>query len=158
MKISWTLHTVIWKESTHHEGMYEPTDTEPEWPRDGKEDDEDLADEVKDKIRLSDREIKDEEKNTDEDNDPPAKGVPQFWLTIFKNVDMFQEIVQEHDEPMLAKLADARVSFNDGSTQPIGFKLHLYFEANEYFTNNELTKEYEMKCVPMKHTLLVLID
>ena len=29
-----------------------------------------------------------------------------------------------------------------------GFKLHFYFEPNEYFTNSELTKEYEMKCAP----------
>ena len=100
-------------------GMYEPTDTECEWPSDDEEDDEDLAGEVKDKIKLSDGEKKDEEKKTDEDTDPPAKGVPEFWLTIFKNVDMLQEMVQEHDEPVLAKLADVKVTFSDGSTQPM---------------------------------------
>ena len=29
-----------------------------------------------------------------------------------------------------------------------GFKLHFYFEPNEYFNNRELIKEYEMKCAP----------
>ena len=143
------LYTPLYeKRAQITKGMYEPTDTECEWPSDDEEDDEDLAGEVKDKIKLSDGEKKDEEKKTDEDTDPPAKGVPEFWLTIFKNVDMLQEMVQEHDEPVLAKLADVKVTFSDGSTQPIGFKLHFYFEPNEYFTNNELTKEYEMKCVP----------
>lgn len=143
------LYTPLYeKRAQITKGMYEPTDTECEWPSDDEEDDEDLAGEVKDKIKLSDGEKKDEEKKTDEDTDPPAKGVPEFWLTIFKNVDMLQEMVQEHDEPVLAKLADVKVTFSDGSTQPMGFKLHFYFESNEYFTNNELTKEYEMKCVP----------
>jgi nucleosome assembly protein 1-like 1 len=107
-----------------------------------------IAGEVKDKVKLSDSEKKDDKKKTDEDTDPPAKGVPEYWLTIFKNVDMLQEMVQEHDEPVLAKLADVKVTFSDGSTQPMGFKLHFYFDSNEYFTNSELTKEYEMKCVP----------
>merc|ERR1712088_885232 len=74
----------------------------------------------------------------------------EFWLTIFKNVDMLQEMVQEHDEPVLTALTDVKVTFSDGSNQssPMGFKLHFYFEPNEYFTNSELTKEYEMKCAP----------
>jgi nucleosome assembly protein 1-like 1 len=94
-----------------------------------------------------DGEKKDEEKKDDE---PPPKGIPEFWLTIFKNVDMLQEMVQEHDEPVLTALTDVKVTFSDGSNQssPMGFKLHFYFEPNEYFTNSELTKEYEMKCAP----------
>ena len=114
------LYTPLYeKRAQITKGMYEPTDTECEWPSDDEEDDEDLAGEVKDKIKLSDGEKKDEEKKTDEDTDPPAKGVPEFWLTIFKNVDMLQEMVQEHDEPVLAKLADVKVTFSDGSTQPM---------------------------------------
>jgi nucleosome assembly protein 1-like 1 len=123
-------------------GTYEPTEVECDWPSE----DEELADEIKDKVKL-DGEKKDEEKKDDE---PPPKGIPEFWLTIFKNVDMLQEMVQEHDEPVLAALTDVKVTFSDGSNQssPMGFKLHFYFEPNEYFTNSELTKEYEMKCAP----------
>ena len=44
-------------------------------------------------------------------------GIPEFWLTIFKNVDMLQEMVQEHDEPVLAALTDVKVTFSDGSNQ-----------------------------------------
>lgn len=125
-------------------GTYEPTEVECDWP--SEDEDEELADEIKDKVKL-DGEKKDEEKKDDE---PPPKGIPEFWLTIFKNVDMLQEMVQEHDEPVLAALTDVKVTFSDGSNQssPMGFKLHFYFEPNEYFTNSELTKEYEMKCAP----------
>ena len=44
-------------------------------------------------------------------------GIPEFWLTIFKNVDMLQEMVQEHDEPVLAALTDVKVTFSDGSSE-----------------------------------------
>ena len=44
-------------------------------------------------------------------------GIPEFWLTIFKNVDMLQEMVQEHDEPVLAALTDVKVTFSDGSNE-----------------------------------------
>ena len=43
-----------------------------------------------------------------------AKGVPEFWLTIFKNIEMIQDMVQAHDEPALAALNDVKVTFSDG--------------------------------------------
>lgn len=42
-----------------------------------------------------------------------AKGVPEFWLTIFKNVEMLQEMVQEHDMPALVALEDITVTFSE---------------------------------------------
>merc|ERR1712158_294948 len=120
-------------------GTYEPTEVECDWP--SEDEDEELADEIKDKVKL-DGEKKDEEKKDDE---PPPKGIPEFWLTIFKNVDMLQEMVQEADEPLLHKLTDITVTFSE---QPMGFTLHFYFAPNDYFSNSVLTKEYEMKCEP----------
>jgi hypothetical protein len=38
-----------------------------------------------------------------------TKGIPNFWLTIFKNVQMLSEMVQEHDEPILKHLFDIKV-------------------------------------------------
>jgi len=140
------LYTPLYeKRAQITKGAYEPTDTECDWP--SEDEDDELADEIKDKVKL-DGEKKDDEKK--EDSEEPAKGIPEFWLTIFKNVDMLQEMVQEHDEPVLAALTDVKVTFSDGSNQtsPMGFKLHFYFGPNEYFTNSELTKEYEMKCAP----------
>ena len=41
-----------------------------------------------------------------------TKGIPSFWLTIFKNVPLLEEMVQEHDEPILEKLSDIKVLFS----------------------------------------------
>ena len=43
-----------------------------------------------------------------------AKGVPEFWLTIFKNIEMIQDMIQDHDEPALEALNDVKVTFSDG--------------------------------------------
>merc|ERR1719266_1400870 len=113
-------------------GEYEPNEDECEWPSDDEEDEEELAGDMKDKAKL-------------EKEEKEMKGVPEFWLTIFKNVDMLQEMVQEADEPLLHKLTDITVTFSE---QPMGFTLHFYFAPNDYFSNLILTKEYEMKCEP----------
>lgn len=118
-------------------GDYEPNDEECEWPSD--DEDEDLPDEVKEKVKLED------EKSKKDVEEKDVKGVPEFWLTIFKNVDMLQEMVQEYDEPVLQKLTDITVTFSEA---PMGFTLHFYFAPNDYFSNTVLTKEYEMKCEP----------
>merc|ERR1719219_1064756 len=117
-------------------GDYEPTEEECDWPSD--EEDEELAGDMKEKAKLEDEKTK-----TEEEKD--VKGIPEFWLTIFKNVDMLQEMVQEADEPLLKKLTDITVTFSES---PMGFTLHFYFAPNEYFSNSVLTKEYEMKCEP----------
>jgi len=140
------------KRSTITKGEYEPNDDECQWPSDDEgdakpvnkhiyfSDDEDLAKDMKDKAKLEDEKTK----NT-ADQEKDAKGVPDFWLTIFKNVDMLQEMVQEADEPVLSKLTDITVTFSE---TPMGFTLHFYFAPNDYFSNSVLTKEYEMKCEP----------
>ena len=57
-----------------------------DWPSED-EDEEELAEKVREKAKVVDKgdTAKDEE---------PAKGVPGFWLTIFKNVEMLAEMVQ----------------------------------------------------------------
>merc|ERR1712106_463823 len=80
--------------------------------------------------------------------DADIKGIPCFWLTIFKNVEMLAEMVQEADEPVLEKLTDITVTFTESS--PMGFVLYFHFEKNEFFTNTVLTKHYEMKCEPQE--------
>ena len=41
--------------------------------------------------------------------DEDVAGVPEFWLTIFKNVDLLADMVQEHDEPILKHLEDIQL-------------------------------------------------
>ncbi|XP_014249452.1 nucleosome assembly protein 1-like 4 [Cimex lectularius] len=78
------------------------------------------------------------------DND--VKGIPNFWLTIFKNVALLNDMVQPHDEPILKHLQDIKVVFLESN--PMGFILEFHFSPNEYFSNSVLTKRYEMKCAP----------
>merc|ERR1712241_800132 len=127
------------KRSKITKGEHEPNDDECNWPSDDDEDEEELAGDMKDKAKLED------EKSKKEAAEKDAKGVPDFWLTIFKNVDMLQEMVQEADEPVLSKLTDITVTFSES---PMGFTLHFFFAPNDYFSNSILTKEYEMKCEP----------
>jgi len=127
------------KRSKITKGEYEPNEDECQWPSDDEEDDEELASDMKDKAKIEDEKTKNEAEEKD------IKGVPDFWLTIFKNVDMLQEMVQEADEPLLSQLTDITVTFSEA---PMGFTLHFYFAPNDYFSNSILTKEYEMKCEP----------
>jgi len=119
-------------------GEHEPNDEECEWPSDD-DDEEDLADEVK----LDEK--KKEETPAESEEGKDVKGIPEFWLTTFKNVEMVQEMIMEHDEAILEKLTDVTVSFSE---KPMGFTLHFFFAPNDYFSNTELTKEYLMKCTP----------
>jgi len=131
------LYTPIYKKRTEiTKGDHEPTDVEAEWPSDSEDEDEGLSEEVKEKAKLDDN------KNAD------VKGIPSFWLTIFKNVEMLAEMVQEADEPVLEALTDITVTFSE--KEPMGFTLHFHFGANQYFTNTVLTKQYEMKCEPQE--------
>jgi len=132
------LYTPIYNKRTAiTKGDHEPTDVEAEWPSDSEDEDEGLSEEVKEKAKLDDV-------NKNEDQ----KGIPSFWLTIFKNVEMLAEMVQDADEPVLEALQDITVTFTE--KDPMGFTLHFHFAPNPYFTNTILTKHYEMKCEPQE--------
>lgn len=91
------LHVPLFeKRATIVKGEYEPTEEESEWPSD---DEVELAEHLKDKVKL--------EENKD------VKGIPDFWLTIFKNVGILREMVQPHDEPILKYLKDIKLIVND---------------------------------------------
>nr|XP_033784377.1 nucleosome assembly protein 1-like 4 isoform X2 [Geotrypetes seraphini] len=118
-------------------GEVEPTDAECEWHSETEEE-EKLAEDMKKKAVLAEKEPA---------NEGHYKGVPDFWFTIFRNVDMLSELVQEYDEPILKHLQDIRVKFSDPG-QPMSFTLEFHFEPNDYFTNSVLTKTYKMKSEP----------
>ncbi|XP_067396726.1 nucleosome assembly protein 1-like 4 isoform X4 [Emydura macquarii macquarii] len=96
---------------------------------------------LKNKVVIEEREAAAEESN--------PKGIPDFWFTIFRNVDMLSELVQEYDEPILKHLQDIKVKFSEPG-QPMSFSLEFHFEPNDYFTNSVLTKTYKMKSEPDK--------
>ncbi|XP_036619493.1 nucleosome assembly protein 1-like 4 isoform X1 [Trichosurus vulpecula] len=119
-------------------GDVEPTDAESEWPSENEEE-EKLAGDLKSKAVIAENEASGDE--------PNPKGIPEFWFTIFRNVDMLSELVQEYDEPILKHLQDIKVKFSDPG-QPMSFSLEFHFEPNDYFTNSVLTKTYKMKSEP----------
>jgi len=139
------LYTPLYeKRAQITKGDYEPNEDECDWPSDDEE--SDLADDVKDKVKVNEEGEKEKKENGVAED---AKGVPEFWLTIFKNIEMIQDMIQDHDEPALEALNDVKVTFSDGKGDaPMGFKLHFLFGPNDYFTDTELIKEYEMKCTP----------
>jgi nucleosome assembly protein 1-like 1 len=117
-------------------GVYEPNDEECNFPSDEEDEEED---------NKSTEDAKEKAKVEDKEEDKDIKGIPEFWLTIFKNVDLIAENIQEHDEPILAHLLDIRVSL---SNDPMGFKLEFVFSPNEFFNDEVLTKEYDLRCDP----------
>ncbi|PSN38990.1 Nucleosome assembly protein 1-like 4 [Blattella germanica] len=125
-------------------GQYEPNDVECEWESDEEKEDE-LSADMKNKVKIEEVDtVKKQENEINKNED--TKGIPNFWLTIFKNVQMLSEMVQEHDEIILKHLVDIKVIFLESN--PMGFILEFHFSPNEFFTNSVLTKEYEMKCTP----------
>ncbi|XP_045504844.1 nucleosome assembly protein 1-like 1 isoform X2 [Colias croceus] len=125
-------------------GTYEPTEEECHIPwHDDLE--ENLAEAVQ-STGLTDKETPEiKAKEPAEDMDANVKGIPDFYLTIFKNVIMLGDMVQEHDEPILRCLQDIKVQMHDDT---LGFTLEFHFAPNEYFTNTILTKQYSLKLVP----------
>jgi len=125
-------------------GNVEPTDAECEWESDEEEEDENkedklaVSDELKEKATVGDGKEAEEDKKEED-----MKGIPGFWLTVFKNVDMLAEMIQDHDEPILNHLQDIKVKFNE--SEPKGFTLEFHFEANDHFTETMLTKTYTMR-------------
>uniref|UniRef100_A0A7M4FHR8 Nucleosome assembly protein 1 like 4 n=1 Tax=Crocodylus porosus TaxID=8502 RepID=A0A7M4FHR8_CROPO len=122
-------------------GEAEPTDAESEWHSENEEE-EKLAGDLKNKVVI-------EEKAAATTEEANPKGIPDFWYTIFRNVDMLSELVQEYDEPILKHLQDIKVKFSEPG-QPMSFSLEFHFGPNDYFTNSVLTKTYKMKSEPDK--------
>jgi nucleosome assembly protein 1-like 1 len=119
-------------------GLVEPKDEECDWPSDEEEDE--LAENMKAKAAIVDEKSKD---TTAADEN--VKGVPEFWLTVFKNVELLSDMLQEHDEPILKHLMDIQVVFNN---DPMGFTLEFSFSPNDYFSNPVLWKKYFMRADP----------
>ncbi|XP_041968987.1 nucleosome assembly protein 1-like 1 isoform X2 [Aricia agestis] len=126
-------------------GVYEPKDEECQNPWRDEAEEEELAQAVQ-KAAITDGEDKTGENKPEEPPmDPNVKGIPDFWYTIFKNVSMLCEMMQEHDEPIIKSLQDIKVQMHE---DPIGFTLEFHFAPNDYFSDTILTKEYSMKCKP----------
>ncbi|CAF0869932.1 unnamed protein product [Adineta steineri] len=80
-------------------------------------------------------------------------GIPSFWLQTLKQVPMIADLIKEWDEPLLKCLYNIKVQLH---IEPItGFTLEFYFneQSKNYFTNDILTKFYEIQIEPDKEVL-----
>uniref|UniRef100_A0A1Q3FTJ6 Putative nucleosome assembly protein nap-1 n=1 Tax=Culex tarsalis TaxID=7177 RepID=A0A1Q3FTJ6_CULTA len=75
-----------------------------------------------------------------------SRGVPEFWLTVFKMTQVLQVMIQEKDEEVLRRLVDVRAVVR--SEPEAGFDLLFEFEPNEFFCDRILKKSYLMRCCP----------
>ncbi|XP_017067552.1 nucleosome assembly protein 1-like 1 [Drosophila eugracilis] len=70
---------------------------------------------------------------------PNTLGVPRFWLTVFQNVPLLSELVQDHDEPLLECLVDVRLAYDQDS-----YTVSFQFRPNNFLHDSSLvlTKRY----------------
>lgn len=123
-------------------GDYEPTAEDCDFPTA-----EVLSTELKEKANINGPAAVEAEKPAESGDKADLKGIPDFWLTVFRNVDILAEMIQEADEPLIRHLTDIEVVM---SQEPMGFTLVFHFSPNEYITNATLTKEYSLHCEPDK--------
>ncbi|XP_058818200.1 nucleosome assembly protein 1-like 1 [Topomyia yanbarensis] len=90
-----------------------------------------------DTLKPEDNEINPEEQ---------VKGIPEFWLNVFKMAPILHGLIHPLDEDALKHLVDVRAVMIN--LPKAGFVLEFEFEANDNFNNNVLTKRYEMECAP----------
>ena len=67
--------------------------------------------------------------------------IPEFWLTALRNHPGITELITDRDADALKSLVDITISYQP-ATEQAGYKLHFHFKANDYFTNEILTKTY----------------
>jgi hypothetical protein len=82
-----------------------------------------------------------DKKNMKESRSDFLRGLPGFWLRVFKRVGLISQMIEVADEAILKHLIDVEVELCD--KKPYNFALKFFFSPNEYFTNSVLTKTYE---------------
>lgn len=114
-------------------GATEPTGKDTEWTYESPDDD------VSAEVQSITQELR---KNLKLNYQDDVKGVPDFWLTVFRNTDLLNTMIQPTDIPALKKLVDIKIVYVQ---EPMSYTLEFHFEPNEYFTNSVLTKQYFLK-------------
>jgi len=86
-------------------------------------------------------EIKEQLKNislNDKETTNTEKGIPNFWLKCFQNSNQFGSLINKKDEKVLSTLKDVTCDYKENGN----FTLHFLFEANDYFNQTELNREF----------------
>lgn len=96
-------------------GVVDPKDEKPKWKEseslsNATEDTEDFGDSLK-SIKSMPKDV---------------KGIPDFWLTVFRNTAMLSEMVQTHDEPALRKLTDIVIKYDNAVSIIFYLQIEVY--------------------------------
>ena len=78
-------------------------------------------------------------------NDQKVEGIPRFWLDSLESITLIRQWISDEDMSALFNLKD--IVLNESSDPP-KLVIEFYFEPNEYFENEVLTKEYLLKFGP----------
>ena len=108
-------------------GVYEPNDDEAKWEYDDMLDKEDEEEDISE--TLNEASIN-------------KSGLPEFWLQAIKSSNLLSKMMQPHDEPVLKHLSDIKIVMHEQAL--IGYTVEFYFNKNEFFTNQKLTKTYSL--------------
>jgi nucleosome assembly protein 1-like 1 len=131
--------------------QHEPSEEEANWVEPGEDEDEEKEENAEEEEAKSEEEklAADVLKKLSMNED--TKGIPEFWLTAMKNVELLSDMIQIHDEDILKHLTDVKLIFtgkDNKDDSDMGFVLEFTFSENEHFTNTALTKTYKMKSDP----------
>lgn len=95
---------------------------------------------------LDEKEKKEDKPEGEKKPEVPAgddiKGIPDFWLEVFKHHPHFAEMITDKDEPILKNLKNIE-SF-DLENDEESFGLKFTFAPNEYFNEEVITKTYHL--------------
>lgn len=65
-----------------------------------------------------------------------------FLFGFQRHSDLLSDMVQVHDEPLLKKLQDIKIKYDEA----MSYTLEFHFAPNDYFTDTVLTKKYFLRC------------
>lgn len=113
---------------------------EAEWKEESEDEDDEVDAEVTERFKQMALNYKNQHSKIIKD---AGQGIPAFWLTVFKNTQTMADMIQPHDEPVLAHLTNVNIVYK---TDPMSYVLEFHFSPNPYFKDAVLTKQYFMRC------------
>ncbi|EQC37203.1 hypothetical protein SDRG_05429 [Saprolegnia diclina VS20] len=81
----------------------------------------------------------------------PSVGIPKFWVKALMNHPMIEQMITDRDIPALEFLKNVK---SESLTETNGFRLEFHFAPNEFFTNDVLTKVYDVAEGPSGDAML----
>lgn len=88
---------------------------EAEWKEESEDEDDEVDAEVTERFKQMALNYKNQHSKIIKD----AQGIPAFWLTVFKNTQTMADMIQPHDEPVLAHLTNVNIVYK---TEPFNFE------------------------------------